>query len=118
MSPHLPGTKPESLEILGKILSPAQIRRFERMDRISQCVEVASNLNARHLYMEDSELGGQLAELLKLLIREKAEAQMEHFHALEDAGALNAGRPFGFAEAPKLMPRLRDRITSLIKRGR
>jgi hypothetical protein len=68
--------------------------------------------------MEDSELGGQLAELLKLLIREKAEAQMEHFHALEDAGAINAGRPFGFAEAPKLMPRLRDRITSLIKRGR
>ena len=37
MSPHLPGTKPESLEILGKILPPAQIRRFERMHRISQC---------------------------------------------------------------------------------
>ncbi|XJC74167.1 hypothetical protein ACHFCA_27150 [Delftia tsuruhatensis] len=55
---------------------------------------------------------------MKLLIREKAEAQMEHFHALDDAGAINAGRPFGFAEAPKLRPRFRDRITSLIKRGR
>ena len=118
MTSRHPGAKPDSLQILERILPPAQIRRFERMDRISRCVEIASDLNARHPYMEDDELGAELGELLKLLIQEKAEAQMAHFHAVDEEAAINAGRPFGFAEAPRPKAGLLVRIASVLKRGR
>lgn len=118
MSSHLPGTKPDSVQILGRILPPAQIRRFERMDRISRCVEIASDLNARHPYMEDDELGAELGELLKLLIQEKAEAQMAHFHAVDEDAAINAGRPFGVAEAPRPKSSLLGSIAAFLKWGR
>ena len=74
----------EAPAILGSIFTDAQIRRFERMERVSMCTEIAADLNARHPYMSDEELGALVAELLGLLIKEKAAAQMAHFYGIDE----------------------------------
>lgn len=98
----------DSNSILECVFTEAQMRRFERMERVSQCTEIASDLNARHPYMTDEELGAQVAELLDLLIKEKAAAQLAHFYGIDEDWAARAA-PVAVAESrsgKSLMARL------------
>lgn len=70
--------------ILEKIFSPEEIRRFERMERVAKCMEITTDLKARHLYMQDEEIDDLVSELLALLIKEKIAAQMAHFYAIDE----------------------------------
>lgn len=115
MSLRTPSPEPSHRQILRKILPPSQIRRFERVTRIARCVDIASDLKARHPYLTDDEMAAQLAELLVLLIKEKSAAQMEHFHASDTA--LNAGRPFEKPQAPRRIAGMLHSLASLLKRG-
>lgn len=70
--------------ILGKIFTPQEIRRFERVERVSSCTAIAAELKARHPYMTNEELDASIAELLALLVKEKVAAQMAHFYAIDE----------------------------------
>lgn len=117
MSRRTPSPEPSSREILRKILPASQLRRFERVTRITKCVDIASDLKARHTYLADDDMAAQLEELLQLLIKEKGAAQMEHFHASDAAMAVNAGRPLEKPQAPRRIAGMLHSLASLLKRG-
>ena len=74
--------------VLRKILTDAQVRRFERTRRIGRCQEIAILLKTRQPYMEDAELDQLASELLALLSQEKVASKIAHFHAIDEEEAL------------------------------
>ena len=74
--------------VLRKILTDAQVRRFERTQRIGRCQEIVIQIKTQHPHMEDAELDQLASELIDLLSKEKVAAKMAHFHAIDEEEAL------------------------------
>ena len=72
---------------LRKILTDAQVRRFERTQRIGRCQEIVIQIKTQHPHMEDAELDQLASELIDLLSKEKVAAKMAHFHSIDEEEA-------------------------------
>jgi len=111
--------------ILKKILTDAQVRRFMRVQRLTQCQEIAAKLKGGHPFMDEQELDVQLTKLMRLLSQDLADARMAHFHGVDEdmAREVLAGGGVSHpaqAECPKAVKAeigLLQRLASFFRKG-